>query len=211
MGLERYKQVINEDFSRDADHIDSIIKNFGLSKDSKILDIGTGLGAMSILLAMNDFDVLTGQPEKDPEWDQHKEHHCEHHHPEHESQHHENSSLDWRENAGAVGVEDKITFQHLDAVQLIFPDESFDGVFMYDSLQHIKNRKAALTECLRVMKPQGLMCIIEWNKKSIKADEEKYGFKIDYIDPRKILDRDDLSFELIPGNWVNVFILRKQF
>ena len=206
MSLEKYKQVIDEDFAKDADFIDKTIKNLSLDKSSKILDIGTGLGAMSILLALNGFNVLTGQPKEDPEWEENKKHNCEH---EHEHHHHGFAMSDWKEKARAIGVENKIKFQYLNAESLNFPDDSFDAIFMYDTLQHIKNREAALNECIRVLKACGLICIIEWNEKSIKDTEEKYGFTIDYIDPRQILNREDISIELIEGNLVNVFILRK--
>ncbi len=43
MSLEKYKQVIHEDFIKDADFIDKVIKNLRLDKSSKILDIGTGI------------------------------------------------------------------------------------------------------------------------------------------------------------------------
>lgn len=61
---------------------------------------------------------------------------------------------------------------------------------------------------LRVLKPRGLICIIEWNKKSITDTEEKYGFTIDYIAPRRILNRIDISIELTAGDFVNIFIVR---
>ena len=207
MSMERYKQVIHEDFIKDADFMDRTIKNLGLDTNSRVLDVGTGLGAMSILLALNGFDVLTGQPEKDPEWDEckkaHNGHDAEHGH------HHAFPMSDWKDNARAVGVKDKIKFQFLNAEHLDFPDGSFDGVFMYDTLQHIKNRERALNESLRVVDTGGLVCVIEWNEKSIAETEEEYGFTIDYIDPGEILEREDVSVDRIEGTFVNVFILRK--
>lgn len=126
-----------------------------------------------------------------------------------EGEHDHGLNLDWKENAKKIGVSDMITFRHLDAQNLNFVDESFDAVFMYDTLQHVKNRERALNESLRVSKTSGLVCVIEWNKKSVKEDEEKYGFKIDYIDPNEILRRDDVSIELVTGDSVNLFIIRK--
>jgi ubiquinone/menaquinone biosynthesis C-methylase UbiE len=199
VSLEKYKQVIHEDFVKDVDFIDDTIKELGLDKKAKILDIGTGLGAMSILLAINGFDVLTGQPEEGHGQEEHS----------HEAHCHGFSECEWRESAKALGVTDKIEFRHLNAEALDLPDESRDAIFMYDTLQHVKNRELALNESMRVIKPNGLTCLIEWNERSIKEDKERYGFTIDYIDPRKILHRDDVSTELIAGTWVNIFVIRK--
>lgn len=214
LSLEKYKQVINQEFIKDIDFMDDIIKKLNLNKNAKILDIGTGIGAMSILLAINGFDVLTGEPEEDPERDswEHNEHH---HEGEHECNHHEHFESDWedwgdwRESAKILRVEDKIKFQHFDTQALPFSDQSFDGIFMYDTLQHIKERKLALNECLRVMKPIGVLCVIEFSEKTIKEEKEKCGYDIDFIDPSDYLKLSDISIEKNLGNWVNFYIIRK--
>ncbi len=69
LGMKKFKKVIHEDFAKDA-----TINNLNLDKNSKIFDIGTGLGAMVILLALNGFDVLTGEPEVNPERDEWENH-----------------------------------------------------------------------------------------------------------------------------------------
>jgi SAM-dependent methyltransferase len=208
MNMELYKLVIHEDFTKDAEFLDSAIKNLDLDNDVKILDIGTGLGAMAILLALNGFNVVTGQPEEDPEWDHISEHHCVHD-DDHEHHHPGFFDSDWKENAKAAGVEDKIEFRNMNAESLDFSDESFDGIFMYDTLQHIKQRRAALNECIRVMKRDGVVCVIEWNERSIRDDLEKYGYDIEYIDPGKIVDRNDITIDRIEGEYLNIFVIRK--
>ena len=80
---------------------------------------------------------------------------------------------------------------------------------MYDTLQHIGDRERALNGCLRVVKPGGVLCVIEWNKRTIREDEERYGFTLDYVDPREILDRDDVRITVSEGRSVNVFVIRK--
>jgi len=212
LSLEKYKQVINEDFTKDVDFMSNTISKLNLDNKSMILDIGTGIGAMSILLALKGFTVLTGEPEVNPEKDEVGHHSHEEHQEYHGEGRHEHINgvwNDWRESAKEVGVYNKIKYQHFDAENLPFSKKTFDGIFMYDSLQHIMNRKRAIEECLRVMKPNGIICVIEWNQKSIDEDYDKYGYNIDYIDPRQILNKDDTSTEIFKGEYLNIFIIRK--
>jgi SAM-dependent methyltransferase len=208
MSLDRYKQVIPEDFSKEADLIDKTIKELNIAKEAKILDVGTGFGAMAILLALNGFDVLTGQPEHDPEWDEVNNHHHEHKN-ETDHAHYYQDFASWEENAKTLGVRDKIEFQHIDVEKLGFPNETFDAIFMFDSLQHVENRKLALNHCLRVLKPVGLVCVIEWNKKCVEYWNRKENLDIDYIDPEEILDRKDVTIQLVKGEELNIFLIRK--
>ncbi|GAH38531.1 unnamed protein product, partial [marine sediment metagenome] len=199
----------------DADFINDIIVNLNLKKSSKILDIGTGMGAMSTLLALNGFNVLTGEPEIDPEKDN-IDHH-DHHHEENsevQNEYHEEHNWelwnDWRTSAKNLGVEAQITFQNFDVQELSFENESFDGIFLYDTLQHVKNRVIALNECLRVVKNDGVIVVLEWTKKQIEEDFKIYGYKIEYIDPRDIIDRADIRIEELNSEVVNVYLLRKK-
>jgi SAM-dependent methyltransferase len=202
MNLEKYKKVIGDDFSKDADFIDSFIKTLKLNKEAKILDVGTGWGAMAILLALNGYDVLTGQPEKDPEWEEHKHHGGE--------DHHDFPDFNWRANAHSVGVEERIKFQNLDAHNLDFPDGSFDGVFMYDALQHMKNKSKALNECIRVSNSQGAVYVIEWNKETVDSENVKFGYDIEFVDPREIIEGDDIEIKINEGKYVNIFMIKRK-
>ena len=65
-------------------------------------------------------------------------------------------------------------------------------------------------ECLRVVKNEGLNIIIEWTKKQIEEDFKKYGFKIEYIDPRDFLDRKDIKIKELNSEVVNVYLIRKK-
>jgi len=160
------------------------------------LDVGTGWGIMAILLALNGYNVLTGEPKKDIE-------ECHH------GRHHHDFYSDWRESAKAVGVMDKVKYQHLDAEDLPFPDQSFDAVFMLDTLQHIKHRKQALKECLRVVKPS-IVSISEMNEKGVEYCQKEYGFTPDLVKPMNYLkDGNEVSVEVISGERVNAYILRK--
>jgi len=215
MNLKKYKQIFGE-FAADAEFIDENIKKLNLNKESKILDIGTGIGAMSSLLALNGFNVLTGEPNTGPKhnkWDHENQTHHDESHETHHSQHHENQDWkacgNWKESAKSLGVLDKIKFQFFDAQDLPFGDNSYNAVFLYDSLQHIQNREIALKECIRVLKPKGVIIIIEWSKKQIEEDYKKYGYPIDFINPEEYLKHTTISIRLISGNHVNIYILHQ--
>lgn len=210
--LAKYKRIYGE-FAADADFINEIIINLNLEKDSKILDVGTGMGAMSVLLALNGFHILTGEPEIDPERD--GEDHHGHHHEDNDEFHHEKhvahkweSWNDWRIPAKSLGVEDKIQYQNFDVQNLSFTSQSFDSIFLYDTFQHIKNREKALSECIRVVKNDGVIVVVEWTKKQIEEDFKKYGYKIEYIDPRDFNNREDIFIEEFNSKAVNVFLIR---
>jgi len=204
MKLDIYKKIFRE-FAEEAEFMDENIKNLNLDKDSKILDIGTGMGAMSTLLTLNGFSVITGEPKVDPEINGHGKHNHHNHHGEHE----ESAWNNWRKSAKMLGVEEKIKFQHFDAQALPFEDYSFDGIFLYDALQHIQDRKLALNECLRVLNEDGVIVVIEWSEGQIEKEYKKYGYKIDFIDPQDYIIREDISFKVFKGETINFYLIRK--
>ena len=63
MNLDQIKEKLGERFSRDADFLSSFVDQLNLPKNSKVLDVGTGWGTMSIILAFHGFKVITGEPD----------------------------------------------------------------------------------------------------------------------------------------------------
>jgi ubiquinone/menaquinone biosynthesis C-methylase UbiE len=202
--LTKYKEIFGE-FATDTDFVNEVVSSLNLENDSKILDVGTGMGAMSILLALNGFNVSTGEPESVPEKE--GEDHNGHDHEGYPGEH----WCDWRSSAKTLGVENQIVYSNFDvrSLSLTFPNQLYDGIFLYDALQHIEDRKIAINECLKVLKNNGVIVIIEWTKKQIDKDFKKYGFKIEYIDPRAFIDLELVNLEELNSEWVNVYLLRK--
>ncbi|MFC1988325.1 class I SAM-dependent methyltransferase [Chloroflexota bacterium] len=200
------KNIWGNEWAHDIDFVSKVIRHLKLGKDCKILDVGTGQGIMAVNLALNGHSVLTGEPEEGHEAHNHYEQEkgaFEYHH-----EHQEVSFIDWKEAAKAAGVEEKIRFKHFNAENLPFPSESFDAVFLYDALQHIQDRANALSECIRVTRHEGVLCIIEANDDGIKYYKEIEGFDIDKVDPREICLNEGVSTEVFEGEYSNAYILR---
>ncbi len=197
MKLEDASKIWGEEWTHDIQLIDETITYLDLSKDSKILDIGTGFGVMAISLALAGYNVLTGEPEDKDEW------------LEYHEEHDWGSYIDWRESAKSFGVAHKIKYQHFNADHLPFSPDSFDAVFLYDALQHMKNRQQALKECIRVTKSNGIVCVIEVNDYGNEYYIKNEGWDIEKVDPRDILKGSDIAIEVIPGKFSNAYILKK--
>ena len=192
------ERVWGEEWSHDIELIGGAIDRLGLEKHARILDVGTGFGIMAICLAVEGFDVLTGEPEGE-----HAKHEWWHEH------HSTGGYSDWREAAKSLSVDGKIAFQHLDARNLSFEDESFDAVFLYDALQHIDAREVALSECVRVVCPRGVVCAIETNDHGIEYFGRTEGFEIERVDPRELAAGMELATEVLDGEFSNAYIFRK--
>lgn len=69
-----------------------------------------------------------------------------------------------RRRAGRCGAD--VAFVQASALDLPFPDASFDLVYSVDCLKHWPDRDRGLRECVRVLKPGGLLFIAEVNRQS---------------------------------------------
>ena len=68
-----FKNIWGREWSHDIDFVSKVIHHLKLEKDCKILDIGTGQGIMAVNLALNGYEVITGEPEEGHEAHKHYE------------------------------------------------------------------------------------------------------------------------------------------
>ncbi|KKK95338.1 hypothetical protein LCGC14_2673830 [marine sediment metagenome] len=189
MDVEKIREALGKEFAFIYKEISPVIKDLKLNKKAKILDIGTGMGRMAITLALNKYNVITGEPEEDIS---------------------KYAKQDWLESAKKVKVEHLITYTPFNAEEMPFEDNSFDAVFILGALHHINDKKATLKECKRILTLRGIICIFEPNQEAlIFIREKKFPDHPDSVDPREYTQDLHLSIELIERPFYDTYILKK--
>ena len=188
MELVEAKKILGQEFSFIADFLNEVVLSLEIKKDYQILDIGTGYGRMAIVLALNGYNVLTGEPEDDLS---------------------EYAKLNWLESARKVDVEELIKFKPFRTEELPFENNIFDVIFLFGALHHINGRELALQECFRVSKLNGIICIIEPTEKMIKIIRKTTPKHPDREDPRDYIGDLPLSVEIMKNYFFHAYIFRK--
>ncbi len=174
MNIEAAVKRLGKDFTFFYDVLGPLIAELDLDLDAKILDVGTGMGKLAISLALNGYQVQTGEPAGD------------------ESQY---AKQPWRADAEKAGVADRIRYEPLDAQQLSFADDTFDAVFALGAMHHIADPAAAFAEMVRVAKSSGVTCIMEPNAALMEKVRTKHPDHVDPTDPRPFADGLDLRLK----------------
>ena len=69
----------------------------------------------------------------------------------------------------AAGLENRVTFQREDLLNLSFPAGEFDCILCWGVLMHILEIESVVAEFARVLKPGGKLAISEGNMYSLQA------------------------------------------
>jgi SAM-dependent methyltransferase len=139
-----------------------------------LLDIGSGNGVLTVrLAAANPAATVTGVDSWGPAW--------------------EYSQSVCAQNAQALGVADRVTFQRGDAAQLAFPAATFTGAvsnLTFHEVRSVPNKRLVLQEALRVIQPGGCFAFIDYF-----AEPEHYGPPADFTAYLRTLPLANIDYQ----------------
>ncbi len=100
----------------------------------------------------------------------------------------------------ALGLSQRISLLKGDSEDLSFADNSFDAVTVAFGIRNFENLSAGLNELYRVLKPNGIVCILEFSKPRYFPVKQVYGFYSFYILPffGRLFSKDNSAYRYLP-------------
>ena len=105
-----------------------------------------------------------------------------------------------REKMKRLGLTDKIQMVTGDSEKLPFRDNFFDAVIVAFGVRNYENLHKGLSDMGRVLKPGGMVCILEFSKPQTFPVKQFYYFYSKYILPLvgKLVSKDNSAYTYLP-------------
>ncbi len=105
-----------------------------------------------------------------------------------------------RAKVKALGIGNRITLQKGDSEELTFPDHTFDAVTVAFGVRNFENLAKGIAELYRVLKPGGIVCILEFSKPARFPVKQFYRFYSFYILPffGRLFSKDNSAYRYLP-------------
>jgi demethylmenaquinone methyltransferase/2-methoxy-6-polyprenyl-1,4-benzoquinol methylase len=107
-----------------------------------------------------------------------------------------------REKVKDKSLEDKVTLQEGDAAQLAFEDNQFEGVTVAFGVRNFDQLEQGLAEMYRVLKPGGMLVIIEFSRPKMWPFKQIFNLYFRYILPRigRMISGDKQAYSYLPAS-----------
>lgn len=107
---------------------------------------------------------------------------------------------------------DVITLQNGDSEAINFPDNSFDAVTVAFGVRNFENLEKGLQEIFRVLRPGGMLCVLEFSKPTLPGIEQLYNLYLGIVAPEiaKIVSKNKDAYKYL-NNSVRAFPEGKAF
>jgi demethylmenaquinone methyltransferase/2-methoxy-6-polyprenyl-1,4-benzoquinol methylase len=117
-----------------------------------------------------------------------------------------------REKLRTRQLTDVITLQNGDSEAIDFPDNSFDAVTVAFGVRNFENLEKGLQEILRVLKPGGMLCVLEFSKPTLPGIEQLYNLYLGILAPEiaKLVSKNKDAYKYL-NNSVRAFPEGKAF
>ena len=104
------------------------------------------------------------------------------------------------EKIKGLGLEDRIELMRGNAENIMFPDMTFDAVMSAFGVRNFENTLGGLREMYRVLRPGGMIMILEFSKPSWFPLKQVYGFYFRKILPPigRIVSGDPSAYSYLP-------------
>jgi demethylmenaquinone methyltransferase / 2-methoxy-6-polyprenyl-1,4-benzoquinol methylase len=117
-----------------------------------------------------------------------------------------------KEKINKRGLQDKIELKYGDSEKLPFLENNFDAVIVSYGVRNFEDLEKGLGEMFRVLKPDGIVVIVEFSKPSGFPFKQLYNFYFHYILPvvGRMVSKDRAAYKYLPES-VNAFPDGKRF
>lgn len=117
-------------------YLDELIRKISIGPEDYVLDIGSGVGGPAIYIAQKTGCRIMGIDVSDV-------------------------GVEWaRKFASDSGLSDRVTFHLGDAMEMPFPDSSFDIAISINVVNVFKDKEELFRQVLRVLKPDGIFAFL---------------------------------------------------
>lgn len=105
-----------------------------------------------------------------------------------------------REKLVKLGYDKKITLQYGDAETCDLPSDSVDAIVVGFGVRNFENLEKGLENMLRILKPGGQLCVLEFSYPRNFPVKQLYHFYFKYVTPTigKIFSKDNRAYTYLP-------------